>query len=151
MIRIPAGSWEAVARHCVDAAPEEAVGYLAAVRGAEEDVTDAITVMNMAEDAHVRYEVAEHEQLVVWALLEEQHKRPVVTYHSHVNAPARLSTVDVEMARDSRMLHLIVSIYPEVSAYGGIVDLALFRVEYAHGLPVVSGRMPFRIGDVDYV
>jgi proteasome lid subunit RPN8/RPN11 len=135
MMRLRAGLWAQIEAHCLAAAPEEAVGYLAAVRGAEDDITDVITVLNVADEPHARYEVADHEQLAVWQLLEEQHKRPVVTYHSHVGAPAVMSDVDIEMARDSRMLHLVVSVVPGV----GVVDVCLYRVEWHAGAPVVVG------------
>lgn len=140
MLRIPAELWDRIARHCNDTVPEEAVGYLAAVRGSEESVTDVIPVLNVADDAYARYEVDEREQLDVWALLEERHKRPVATYHSHVNADARLSDVDISLARDSRMLHLVVSVVVGL----GVADADLFRVEYAVGVPVVV-RVSFEV------
>lgn len=135
MIRIPLDVWDAVARHCVGTAPEEAVGYLAARRDAEDDITDAVAVMNVADEPHARYAVDEHEQLEVWRLLDEQFKRVVVTYHSHVGAPAVMSAVDVEMARDSRMLHLIVSVVPSQAV--PICDVNLYRVKWRDGAPVV--------------
>jgi proteasome lid subunit RPN8/RPN11 len=148
MIRIPLDVWGQAARHCVETAPEEAVGYLAARRDAEDDITDAIAVLNVADDARNRYEVDEREQLDVWDQLDAQHKRPVVTYHSHIGAPAVMSPVDIDMARDPRMLHLIVSLHPAARP-SAVAEVALFRVEYHEGLPEVVG-LPFAVGDQEF-
>jgi proteasome lid subunit RPN8/RPN11 len=135
VIRLRAALWAQIEQHCLRAAPDEACGYLAALRGSEDDITDVIEVFNVADDPRNRYEVAEYEQLDIWARLDERHKRPVVTYHSHVNAPAIMSNVDTEMARDTRMMHLIVSVVPGV----GVADVNLYRVEWHAGAPVVVG------------
>lgn len=140
MRRIPNAAWEQVVQHCHDVAPEEAVGYLAAVRGDEHTITDVVRVLNVTEFAHARYEVDEREQLAVWAALEQRGKRVVITYHSHVNAPAVLSETDVAMARDPGMLHLVVSLVDGL----GVADADLFRVEYTAGVPAVA-RVPFEV------
>lgn len=150
MIRIPLDVWDQVARCCVETAPEEACGYLAARRDAEDDITDAIAVLNVADEPHARYAVDEREQLDVWDQLDAQHKRPVVTYHSHIGAPAVMSDVDIQMARDSRMLHLIVAIDPARPHPGGLADVALYRVEYREGVPVVSRRLQYEVAGVSH-
>lgn len=129
MIRIRPDVYDRLSRHVLSTVPEEACGFLAAPRWDLERITKIAPVLNVAEDAVNTYEVDERTQLDTWAFLDDAGMKAIITYHSHVNAPPKMSPKDVALAGDTKMLHLIVSVTPGQ----GIVETGMWRVEWAAG------------------
>lgn len=133
MIGIRADVMAVVERHVVDTTPEEAVGFLGAPDSNREKIIKVAAVINTATDPYNSYEVDEQEQLAVWEAWGDQGLRVVGTYHSHVGCAPTMSQLDVAHARDSKMLHLILSVVPGK----GLAEAAMWRVEYQAGRPEV--------------
>lgn len=138
MIDIPQEVWDKVTLHCRNTFPEEACGFLAAMRDAPDVIVAVLPMFNVSDFAHARYEVDPREQLAAYHALHEVNQKVRITYHSHVNAGPELSATDIRYARDSSMLHLVC----EVRTGSGVVGAALWQVEYRSGIP-----LPVRLDD----
>lgn len=140
MIVIRGDVWDVIDRHARDAAPEEACGFLGASVGAPERMTKVAPVINTAADPYNSFEVDDREQLAVWDVWAEQAVKVRVTYHTHVGAAATMSALDVAHAKDSKMLHLILSVIPGE----GVANALMWQVEYPAGVAHVQ-RVEFRV------
>lgn len=102
-----------VTRHCLVAAPDEAVGVLA---GSPHDrppgiVVKGMRLTNVSDFPRDRFELDEVQQVLAWQRLADEGRRVLVIYHSHVRHGVELSDTDIRYAAaDPSILHLVVSL-----------------------------------------
>lgn len=103
----------AVIDHAKAELPREACGILAGV----DQPTRHIPMVNV-EPSHTRFAFDATEQLAVYRELDERGEEPLVIYHSHPNAAAYPSAVDILYA-DPTAHYLIVSLrtQPELRSF----------------------------------
>lgn len=102
-----------IVEHCLSEAPFEACGVLSGLIGG---VPLQWHPMQNAISSRGAYSFQREEQLALYRALDEQDRAPLVIYHSHVHGVAVPSMLDVEMAADPNILHLIIALERIVSA-----------------------------------
>lgn len=101
----------AVIDHAYAELPNEACGLLAAPVGNDQP-TRQIAMAN-ADLCPTRYQFDPAEQLTAYRRMDDEHEWPAVIYHSHPNAEAYPSTVDIKYASEPEAHYLIVSLRDE--------------------------------------
>ena len=96
-LRVPLSVLDAAAAHLIDAYPHEACGWLVERRGMWRVATIAnqLQIDAPARAGH-RFEMSSPALIRLLREVDARSERLAVMFHSHVDAPARLSTVDIE-------------------------------------------------------
>jgi proteasome lid subunit RPN8/RPN11 len=120
--------------------PNEACGLLGGREGRVEEVYRLVNT----EQSPVRYLAEPQGQLDAMLEMEGRSREIVAIYHSHLDAPAYPSPIDVEMAHYPDTITLIVSLADEENPVLGAfrirdgrieeADIIIENVETRHGL-----------------
>ncbi len=105
--RIPYALARQIADHAQAEAPKEACGLLA---GDGRAITRAIPLRNSAPSPGDHFRLAPEEQLAALKEIDADGLEWTGIYHSHPRSAPIPSRMDIEEARDAKLLHLIVSL-----------------------------------------
>ncbi|MGD2177091.1 MAG: M67 family metallopeptidase [Anaerolineae bacterium] len=121
--------------------PNEACGLLGGRGGRVEKVYRLVN----AEQSSVRYLAEPQGQLDAMLDIEDRSREIVGIYHSHVDAPAYPSPIDVEMAYYPGAITLIVSLADQESPVLGAFRIRDRRIEEAD-IIIEDTEMPHSLG-----
>lgn len=106
-----------IVAHCRHEYPHEACGIVAGAGGIARRV---YPLANVSPDPLRRYLIDAKEQKAVVQTMRAVGETPMAVFHSHPRTDAHPSDVDIDMAYDPQLTHIIVSLAgpePEVRAF----------------------------------
>jgi proteasome lid subunit RPN8/RPN11 len=121
--------------------PNEACGLL----GGHEGRVEKVYCLVNAEQSPVRYLAEPQGQLDAMLDMEDRSQEIVAIYHSHVDAPAYPSAIDVEMAYYPDAIALIVSLADPENPVLGAFRIREERIEEAD-IVIEDTQMPRELG-----
>lgn len=100
-----------VVRHCQEAYPEEACGYIVAH---PQDVRRGVRVAKMRNaskgDRQQNADMDPDEVLAFYEACDALGNEPIAVYHSHTSSPPKMSDKDLQRAVDPALAYMIVSL-----------------------------------------